>query len=64
MSPVALMLSFLSSVVTRMSRKAIVESVPLMRTLRFSGMVNLLSTGAKAREMSFNCVLPVMVLVE
>ena len=64
MSPVALMLSFLSLVVTSMSRNAIVESVPLMRTLRFSGMVNLASGGAKGRAMSLRMALPWMVLVE
>ena len=61
MLPWAATASCLLSVKTLMLLKVMLLALPLNRTLRFRGMVNPLSTGAKVREMSFRMVRPVIV---
>ena len=63
MSPLASIFSLWSSVFTCTWRKCIVLSVPLITTLKFSGMVNRPNTGANGRAMSLSIVRPVIIEV-
>ena len=64
MPPLAAMVSFLSFVLTFMSLKLMLLSVPLIFRLRSRGMVKFFSTGAKGREMSLSATVPVIWPVE
>ena len=64
MRPEALTFSLRSDVLTTTLRKRNSLSLPLICVCRFSGIENLLSTGAKVRAISFSSTLPLIGEVE